>query len=83
MNPAWFVDWVFLIVAAGTALVGGYQAIVHGAHAKALRTGAISILWFSVILIDGYYDILVSIIAIGTIVLVRILTQDRVGIQRP
>ncbi|WP_227373788.1 hypothetical protein [Haladaptatus halobius] len=83
MNPAWLVDWVFLLAAMGTALVAGYQAVVRETHAKALRTGAISVLWLSVILIDGYYDILVSIIAIGTIVLVWVLTQERMRVQRP
>lgn len=82
MTPAWLADWVFLLAATGTAIVAGYQAVVRGTHARALRTGAISILWLSVILIDGYYDVLVSIIAVGTIALVWLLTQERTGVRR-
>ncbi|WP_227778494.1 hypothetical protein [Haladaptatus pallidirubidus] len=76
-------DGMFLLAAVGTAIVAGYQGIVGRNYAKALQTGAISILWLSVILINGYFDILVSIIAIGTLVLVWVLTQNKREIQRP
>ncbi len=82
MDVSLLVDWIFLLVASGTALFAGYLAIGNGNHAKALQTGAISILWFSIVLIDGYYNTLVSMIAIGTLALVWILTQNRKAVHR-
>ena len=81
MSSFWLLDWVFRLIAIGTAVAAGYQAIAKKNHAIALQIGAISILWLSVTLINGYQDIIVSTIAIGTLVFVWLMTQTRLRMQ--
>jgi len=81
MGPLWFADWILRLVAIGTAVAAGYQSVINKNHAIALQMGAISILWLSVTLINGYQDVLVSTIAIGTLVLVWLVTQNQIQTQ--
>lgn len=81
MVPPLFDDWMFELAAIGTALIAGYQGVIKRKYAMSLQIGAISVLWLSVIFIDGHQDIFVSVTAIVTLILIWILTQDQVMIQ--
>jgi len=81
MGPLWFADWIFRLVALGTAVAAGYQSVTNKNHAIALQMGAISILWLSVTLINGYQDVLASTIAISTLVLVWLVTRNQIQTQ--
>lgn len=83
MGPLWFVDWIYRLVAIGTAVAAGYQSVINKNHAIALQMSSISILWLSVTLINGYQDILVSTIAIGTLVFVWVFTQSQIRARHP
>lgn len=68
----------FSVAGLLTLLVAGYWGVAKRDHQRALRLGTFVLLWLAAVLLNGWRNILIMAIAMGTLVFVWLLTQHNV-----